>query len=551
MGHSLRIDEDRLQSLVHEYESLGELARRAQEELNSVVAHEGKFWGNDEPGRHFEETYLADSQRVLGALAKTVESLIEEGKLVTGIARDLDNADREGFGTIRDAAAWISESPSAPVSSSVDGSPAANGTSPAAADQIPPTSTTAGFAVPAQSASPVPGNTVQDDPNSAPHSSPHTGDAAAQSSSPDAPHTSTPEPNGSGAPAAGGGPTEGAIPAANAAQGAAGTAPPAARTPGSGAVSATTRAPSERNGGVSTAERQRPNTPWSRGAPPAGPPNKISAPAADSGGTRPPHNAAPPAAKRKSKRDEREPVSVDATQREGDQPESSRTASSASHFLAQALTARHELQVVGFDTPGIAPDTLREIAVALDDVLTEHPYLTPDEFVIADCGEKVTRLEWDRIPGEHGLRTRISRLTLHDVVARRPEVYAETVRADTAAGRLAGGSEKRPVYCAIVRELGRALDILGDRRARPVAQRTLIAEYFSVRGEARFEETLGSVVRGYTQWRAGSTGCGLRDGRFDPASALADAFVEVQLHRKEAGAPARALRQLLVDTVRP
>ncbi|NKY55731.1 hypothetical protein [Nocardia flavorosea] len=226
-------------------------------------------------------------------------------------------------------------------------------------------------------------------------------------------------------------------------------------------------------------------------------------------------------------------------------------AAQTNQFLVQALTARHDLRVVGFDAPGIAPGTCHEIAVAIDDVLTEHPHLALGEFVIGECGQDVTRLEWAQVPGEHGPETQIRRLTLQYEVACRPELYFEKVRAGTAPGRPGPGSEERPVYCAIVRELGHALDTLGGLHARRVAQRTLIAEYFVLRGAELYTETLGSVVHGYQQWRDGPGDNGSAGGRFDPGPALADAFVEVQLNRGEAGAPARALRRLLVETARP
>src|SRR5690348_8619951 len=61
MAQELRVDADRLHALVSEYESIGEAAKRAHEELRAVLAAEGDCWGGDAPGRSFAETYVPDS----------------------------------------------------------------------------------------------------------------------------------------------------------------------------------------------------------------------------------------------------------------------------------------------------------------------------------------------------------------------------------------------------------------------------------------------------------------------------------------------------------
>ncbi|MBF6350474.1 hypothetical protein IU448_15835 [Nocardia flavorosea] len=557
MGHSLRIDEDRLHSLTREYESLGDLARRAQEDLKTVVAEEGEFWGNDEPGRHFEKTYRPDSQRVLDSLAKTVQSLVEEGNLVNGIARNLGDADRDGFATIREAVALHDRTPATSVPATIDATPPAptGVTAQPIADQITPASTTVTpdhslATPPAPTAAADPTATPPDISNTAADDFPSAEKPANRPGSPDDPHATEPTAAENGAPTAEDRPLGGAAPATTAGQNIAGTPPAATRTPDRAAVTSPTRAQTAKPDNPGATERQRPSTPWSRSAAPAGPPSKVSAPATDPGGARPP-SPPPPQAKRKDKRDNREAVPANAAHDATGQTESEHAAERASQFLVQALAARHELRVVGLDAPGITPDVRHEIAVALDDVLTEHPYLALGEFVIGDCGEDVTRLEWGEVPGEHGPQTQIRQLTLHHAVACRPGLYAEKVRAAAAAGASVRGIEERPVYCAIVRELGHALDILGGLRARRVAQRKLIAGYLALRGADLYTETLGSVVHGYRQWRGSGSGGDSPNSGFDPGPALADAFVQVQLHRKEAATPAHILRRLLVETAKP
>ncbi|WP_280337404.1 hypothetical protein [Nocardia wallacei] len=97
-----------------------------------------------------------------------------------------------------------------------------------------------------------------------------------------------------------------------------------------------------------------------------------------------------------------------------------------------------------------------------------------------------------------------------------------------------------------VREFGRAIDRAGDRRARGVAQRTLIAEYLS--GGAADEMSFGQVVAGYRRWRDQLSGSGFDRGVLAPADALADAFTDVMLNDGKASEPAKTLCRLLIDT---
>ncbi len=216
--------------------------------------------------------------------------------------------------------------------------------------------------------------------------------------------------------------------------------------------------------------------------------------------------------------------------------------------LAEALMARHGLRVLGFETPGIGLDILREIAAALDDVLTAYPYIALPKFAIAECGEAVTRLERSR--NADGSGPLLAGLTLNVAFAKDAETLAEKVAAETGRGKISRGSENRPVYSTIVRQLGHALDISGGFAARAVSQRTMISEYLSECGDTRLETPLGGIVRGYLKWRDGLSRYGFPNGRFEPGMALADAFVEVQMNPADAGAPARVLHRLLVETAR-
>ncbi len=211
---------------------------------------------------------------------------------------------------------------------------------------------------------------------------------------------------------------------------------------------------------------------------------------------------------------------------------------------------RHGLQVSGFDTPGIALDTLREIAQALDDVLTAHPYLDLPEFAIAECGDAVTRLDWVRGSDDGDDIPRVKRLILNVATARNTDPLARKISAETERGGISRGSAGRPLYSTVVRELGHALDVTGGLRAHAISQRTLISEYLAECGDSRFATPLGVVVTDYRRWRGRLSGYGFPHGRFEPGRALADAFAEVQLDVGKAVAPARVLHRLLVTTAK-
>ncbi|MDR7169057.1 hypothetical protein J2W56_002798 [Nocardia kruczakiae] len=330
----------------------------------------------------------------------------------------------------------------------------------------------------------------------------------------------------------------------------------------SGVIPPETRSPSSRipaNGasakadGSRVVEPERSNTPWSRPAPgtsaarPASP-GKVSAPSTRAGQPQGPRPSSPSAPRTPGKTAPGKSVSAPPggrSRREEKRDDIRLATRDEARELAEALTARHGLRVLGFETPGIGLDTLREIAAALDDVLSAHPYIALPEFAIAECGDGIARLGHVRNEGSAPV---ITGLTMNIEFAKNAAALAAKVAVESGSGKLARGSETRPVYSAIVRELGHALDVMGGFAARPISQRTLIAEYLDECGDSRFDTSLAGIVRGYLRWRGRLSRYGFPKGRFEPGMALADAFVEVQLNPADAGAPARALRRLLVET---
>ncbi len=102
------------------------------------------------------------------------------------------------------------------------------------------------------------------------------------------------------------------------------------------------------------------------------------------------------------------------------------------------------------------------------------------------------------------------------------------------------------MYETIVRAFGGALDVAGGFRARTEAQRALIAEYLRIHGSKG--DTPARVVHGYKRWRNDLSRNCFSDGVFAPESALAEAFVAVELAGEGASGPAKVLHRLLVMT---
>lgn len=192
--------------------------------------------------------------------------------------------------------------------------------------------------------------------------------------------------------------------------------------------------------------------------------------------------------------------------------------------------------MVGFDRPGLDPEVLLELAAAVDDVLTRHPYIDLREVAVAPCGGETSQLEWGRADGATGPATFVHRIVLDSRIARDPRPFVEYVRGAVRSGLLARGSQTRPIYSTVVREFGHALDVMGLFRARAAVEPALIVEY-SRRDRSRIAE-----------WRNEMSGCSFHNNRLHPGMAMADAFTEVFLEGAAARPPARVLHDLLVAT---
>ncbi|WP_157227064.1 hypothetical protein [Nocardia asiatica] len=564
MAQSLRVDQERLRALVPEFEDIGADAQRVLNELKAAIEREGDCWGDDPAGKAFERTYLPDAEKGVASLTKTVESLREEGKIVAGLVDDFDQQDLDGVRRIKAADPSAQESPNPDLTMPLHAIPPSSQspiTMSATPESAPPTAgpDAAPSSDSRRASSPSNGTDIPSD--SAPLSSPAR---SAQPSQPNAPANQLPnsspglgDPFGAFPPERGNSDDSRFPPPA--------TAPVNTRSTGPAA----TPARADATGDPAT-NRKKASTPWSRGSSGTAPSSNTPAPKAASPQisappSTPPRVAAPtpnvsprmpspqfpdqqaarPAAKvagkafgAESKSGARHPWAVDGMA--ADDPVR----------IARELAQRHDLQLVGFDDPGVDGYAIRELAAAIDDVLTQYPYLDLRQIAIMESRDAATRLEWDWVAGRAGPEPYTRRIVLDTVLARNPGAFAEFVRTATESGNLARSSDRRPVYSTMVRELGHALDVAGGFRARESAHDTLIAEFTRTRGTGTRELPAASSTSDYEQWRAQLSGYAFHNGRFDPGMALADAFTEVQLNGPEAGPPAKVLHRLLVETAR-
>ncbi|MEV0297680.1 hypothetical protein [Nocardia sp. NPDC050710] len=191
--------------------------------------------------------------------------------------------------------------------------------------------------------------------------------------------------------------------------------------------------------------------------------------------------------------------------------------------LLKKLADTHHLEIIGFESSGLDADSLHEIATALDDLMTKYP-IALRGFEIADLSAGGTPSRIARPDtAEAGESAALWIVLDRDATIR--------VAADTdGVHRGWRVRDRKPMYAAVVREFGRALDLVSDGRAHPAAQRALVTERLRSR-----ERRLWS-----------------RRDRFDPGlldlgQALADGFTEFELYGKRAGALAAQLHDLLIS----
>ncbi|MFX0581222.1 hypothetical protein [Nocardia nepalensis] len=191
----------------------------------------------------------------------------------------------------------------------------------------------------------------------------------------------------------------------------------------------------------------------------------------------------------------------------------------AAHTIAAEMAVRHDLEIAGFDVAGVDTYAVREIAAAIDDMLTRYPIALRGIEITDSDGDASARAVCGPSSQAPRSESRAIWMVLHGPTLAR--LVPQTGNAPPRKWLRRRRSADRPVYAAVVRQFGCALEIAGDFRARQEAQRRLINE--SLRGSSD-----------------------LAYSPLDPGPALIDAFTEVALHGDRAGELAKALHDILV-----
>jgi uncharacterized protein YukE len=542
----LWLDPDAMHASAAEFDQMADELAQMVAELRATSLREGESWGTDDPGKAFAESYVPTAEQGMAGFENLVDRVRALGaglRAATGTYTDTDNA---GSAQVRNSDPalypYAGTDPAASISPALV--PAAN-----SADRTAvPTQQTTGATRPADdsiaseagrnaAAGAQPDATTDADraqPGEAPQSRQQPG--SEDPGSPD-PGTDPGGPEHEPQP-----PLH--APEASAPVGAAAT--PAGQPPRNSEASAPKAPEGPKPTAARTASAGSPDTPWGRnspgGSPRSGAPVGATAPESQippravppRTTDRPPVSAKPDADPRRTPPARKEAMATGA-RRETDE---------AAMEILRDLAARRDLEIIGFETAGIAEQTAREIAEAVDAVLTEHPAILCG-LEVADAGPLSRTENRSADSADSAVNS-----------SQPPEpwiVLDVTATADPGVliGRDRVGHvpvesllQQRPMYVTMLRELGHVLDLTGGLRARAEAQRALITEYLRISGA--HGETLGRIVSGYKSWRA-ELGDYCFDGRaFSPGRALAAGFAAVQLAGSEAPAAAKTLHRLLV-----
>ncbi|WP_433680402.1 hypothetical protein [Nocardia sp. CA-119907] len=187
------------------------------------------------------------------------------------------------------------------------------------------------------------------------------------------------------------------------------------------------------------------------------------------------------------------------------------------HQIAVEMAARHELEISGFHAARVDIYVVREIAAAIDDMLGKYP-IALRGIAITDPDDGVGAVRGGSLETPRS-ESRAIWMVLHGPTV--ATLVPPTGNAPPRRWLRKRRAADRPVYAAVVREFGCALEVAGDFRARQEAQRRLVTE--SLRGSND-----------------------LTYSPLDPGPALVDAFTEVALHGDRAGKLAKELHDILV-----
>lgn len=544
MGDSLSVDLAGLRAAAAGQNDIAERAMLVAAELKAAIASAGLAWGTDKPGKTFEEFYLPSSEQAVEALDQLVSALDELGTGLAGSANAFEAGDIASGShvTRHDPFAW---EPRTVGPTAVPPGLVPAGSSAERIGSIDPVQRE-GESTPALAAeSPGRGHTAATNPerNGQPGS-----DGQPRRQLPEGidPETSGPEQAGHAPLVQPTGPVNQRIPGGKP------TEPRSAIRPGS----ATPISPTTAN----TAQTKA--TPWS-GAPSkdtGGPPARaVSAPQSPNraGDPLPSRPMAPqPTRRRKSEqvatgrpgdRSRTGPASGSSEKaRPGPRPDPMPARATAPEVLriAREMAVRHGLSLVGFELAGISESAVRGLAAALDQVLTTHHLLDIRTVEIADSPDgRTASIRWDRVGGDSDAVTDAARLVLDRAKITEPLPEHTGGTPDRVVSPVVG-----PIHAAVIRELGRALDAMGEHAAHRKVQRTLIAHFVENVDPQAIRNTLGRLTADYRRWRSTLPGVGAGAREFDPEAVLVEAFAEVVTGSTALGGASAALHRLLVET---
>ncbi|MGK8502572.1 hypothetical protein [Nocardia asiatica] len=559
MAQSLRVDTDLLRALTPELAAIADTAQQELARLKDRLATEGECWGKDEPGRVFGDSYEPAAEKGITGFENLVHNLRGMSSSVADAGDALQDQDQNiGFqlrdqdpfgsdpvvGPSFDQPLWQNPEPLRPVSpSDVAGPDSAPSTTAPGRTSAPDTAQPADQRGHQPGGNPVlpnqpnVGDYLPNDNSYLPEQQPSLG----SNPTPSVPDRPAPVARNAEPPART--PTSpsatppAATPAAN---------PPAAQaTPKSSAPdnSAARRPPESRFSRPPAGSpwmRNAPGTPWSRGGP-GGSPSQVFPP-----GRRGPQPGAGNPKKPGKDAKQRKPKPVTRAAKR------SRVRTDPDAMAAvEALAARRKLRMAGFGTSGVAKLTVDDIAAAVDGILGKYPFIRLAGIEITDLRDGgVSRVEWDREIDSEEAPVTGGWILLDRVAAANPALLAEKIAVATRSGRRVAGSDERPMYSTIVRDLGRILEADSGPRVRQSAHRSLIMEYRRISGPWDRGDSLAEVVRGFREWRAHLIRACFADGVLDPVAAVVEAFTEVELRGESACGPAKVLHRLVVEHAR-
>ncbi|MGW1740603.1 hypothetical protein ACWCPQ_17535 [Nocardia sp. NPDC001965] len=541
MGESLWVDIDALRDSSAELDQAAARTAAMVNELEAELTRRGEFWGDDEPGALFAQSYLPGVEQAMTGMKNLVAALRRTEQGFTEAAEVYSLNDLAGANHVDAAGPATIIGESGPARPEGYRGPATHAV-PDYADRttgyLPHTDETTRWDHQGER-EPGPSRTAAAPYSPAP--SPDTEVASPRSTDPAGsanPRQDRPGLGELGAPtsvdefgvstpaARDGAPAANAQPpntlAANAGDGSR-VKPISDRQPGPAGRAAGTSSPAGSG-----------NSPWVK--PPTATASAPTSATAPQQGT--PPRTYPPRPQTPHK-PEKQVAAKPSRSASGSREEHRKTSDAEAMRIARAMAARHHLEIRGFETAGLDQHTVRQIEAALDDVLGRYaPPL---------CGIEIDQFSGP--PSRAEKRCTTSDSDPSEVWIVLDPGSAANPPHPTGPGRsvpqpAAAADQQRPLYLTTLRALGSVLDISGAYRARAEAQRALITEYLRVHGSKG--DTLARVVHGYKRWRGELSDSCFQDRVLAPGPALGDAFAAVESNSASAGSPQTVLHRLLV-----